>query len=54
MVIIWTVWWISEKGDTPEITVFVNAQRAHECYEKHKQEAYECDIDEYQISLDEN
>lgn len=46
---IWIVWWIMEHGDTPEITVFTDHQRAKECFDIYTRAAYECDIDEYDL-----
>lgn len=49
MLTIWIVWWISDEGDSPEITVFTEAQKAQECWLAHVHKAFECDIDEYHI-----
>ena len=49
MVTIWIVWWMTSEGDSPEITVFTDPDKAQECWLEHYHDAWECDIDEYHI-----
>ena len=52
MVSIWIVWWMNREGDSPEITVFVDQDKAYECWAQHKPTAYKCDMEYHKIYFD--